>query len=168
MVNASRTGSKRLDAHEALRAIVALAESFDAAGAMSPKTPLSWESVARIALDLARSVLAQDDSWVMEGFSIGIPSGQHYRIAVTDAPLWPEKEPASHDGGVSDWPLVLSLAVPLSVAGWPRDKPIIDGVRWLATQHIDLVRVINENVRRGEPCPMCSQAPHLAGCSLGQ
>jgi hypothetical protein len=44
-----------LDYH---RKIVALAEGWDADGATGPKSPLSWESVARMAMDFSQAAIA--------------------------------------------------------------------------------------------------------------
>jgi hypothetical protein len=44
---------------EAHRQIVALISGWDEDGALGPIRPLSWESVGRIAADLARAAIAK-------------------------------------------------------------------------------------------------------------
>jgi len=42
---------------EMLKAIVDLSAGWDEDGSLGPRAPLSWESVGRVAMDYARSVL---------------------------------------------------------------------------------------------------------------
>lgn len=41
------------------RAIVTLASGYDESGAIGPREPLRWETVARMAMDYARSAVAE-------------------------------------------------------------------------------------------------------------
>ena len=47
---------------EALASIFGLSVGWDADGSLGPKPPLSWESVARIAMDVARNALIPIDN----------------------------------------------------------------------------------------------------------
>ena len=42
---------------EALQHIAGLSAGWDADGSLGPKSPLSWESVARVSMDVARAAL---------------------------------------------------------------------------------------------------------------
>lgn len=44
---------------QALTHIASLSAGWDADGSLGPKPPLSWESVARLSMDLARAALAK-------------------------------------------------------------------------------------------------------------
>lgn len=46
---------------EAFKFIADLSAGWDADGSLGPKPPLSWETVARISLDVARSMVAQSE-----------------------------------------------------------------------------------------------------------
>ena len=48
---------ERLALRAACQNIVALASGWDELGALGPVSPLSWETVARMAMDYARAVL---------------------------------------------------------------------------------------------------------------
>ena len=49
-----------MDTSEACRNIVALASGWDKHGALGPRPPLSWETVARMAMDYARVAIEEE------------------------------------------------------------------------------------------------------------
>ena len=56
VIRAVNSFDDMLAAHEQ---IIALASGWDENGAIGPKEPLSWESVARLAMDIAQAAKAQ-------------------------------------------------------------------------------------------------------------